>query len=84
MIKKINKNTEFLHFEQLSEEWWQENGKFKILHTINPLRIKLIHLRPIKTPRRIKITAIKTLKGIDSSKKNTPKKIPNIGIRNAT
>ena len=31
MIKKINKNTEFLHFEQLSEEWWQENGKFKIL-----------------------------------------------------
>jgi len=42
MIKKINKNTEFLHFEQLSKEWWRENGKFKILHTINPLRIKYI------------------------------------------
>ena len=42
MIKNTNQNTEFTHFQDLSSEWWLENGKFKILHTITPLRIEYI------------------------------------------
>ena len=36
------KKTEFEHFSDLSSEWWLKNGKFKILHEIQPLRIKFI------------------------------------------
>ena len=42
MRKKIDKNAEFDHFNQLSNEWWNPNGKFKILHTLTPLRIEYI------------------------------------------
>ena len=38
--KKIN--LEHQLFSKLSEEWWDENGKFKVLHKIRPLRIKYI------------------------------------------
>lgn len=41
-MKKNKKNIEKKNFESISEEWWQENGKFSILHKINPLRIKYI------------------------------------------
>ena len=34
--KEINK------FDKLANEWWDTSGKFKILHTINPLRISYI------------------------------------------
>ena len=47
MIKSEIKKTEFDLFNKLSEEWWDENGKFKILHEIRPLRIKYI-LRQFK------------------------------------
>ena len=36
------KKSEFDHFSQLASEWWLKNGKFKILHEIQPLRIKYI------------------------------------------
>ena len=42
MIKKINEISEFSHFSDLSDQWWILNGKFKILHSILPLRIKYI------------------------------------------
>ena len=42
MRKKYSKNREFTHFEELSNEWWDENGKFKVLHRINPIRIEYI------------------------------------------
>ena len=42
MIKKNNKKSEFSHFNDLSNEWWDINGKFKILHTLTPLRINYI------------------------------------------
>tara|TARA_B100000989_G_scaffold192440_1_gene145140 strand:- start:1197 stop:1901 length:705 start_codon:yes stop_codon:yes gene_type:complete len=29
-------------FKSLSEEWWDENGKFRILHKIRPIRVKYI------------------------------------------
>ena len=42
MMKKNYLNQEFNHFNDLSDEWWAPNGKFKILHTLTPLRIKYI------------------------------------------
>jgi 2-polyprenyl-6-hydroxyphenyl methylase/3-demethylubiquinone-9 3-methyltransferase len=36
------KKSEFDHFSQLASEWWLKNGKFKILHDIQPIRIKYI------------------------------------------
>ena len=35
-------NKEHDLFKSLSEEWWNENGKFKILHKIRPIRVKYI------------------------------------------
>ncbi len=42
MINIKSKNEEFSLFNQLSEEWWNENGKFKILHQIKSHRITYI------------------------------------------
>ena len=42
MINKINENKEFNHFHDLSNQWWNPEGKFKILHSITPLRIYYI------------------------------------------
>ena len=36
------KKSEFDHFSDLASEWWLKNGKFKILHEIQPIRIKYI------------------------------------------
>ncbi len=35
-------NSEHELFSKLSQEWWDENGKFKVLHQIRPLRIEYI------------------------------------------
>ena len=42
MIKNLSKKTEFSHFSKIAKEWWKPNGKFQILHKINPLRIEYI------------------------------------------
>ena len=42
MIKKTLKTSEFNHFETLADEWWDPDGKFKILHLLTPIRIKYI------------------------------------------
>ncbi len=36
------KNKEYDQFNKLSGEWWDESGKFKVLHQIRPLRMKYI------------------------------------------
>ncbi len=41
MPSKI-KNSEYELFDRLSAEWWDENGKFRILHQIRPIRIQYI------------------------------------------
>ena len=41
-MQNEKKNTEFEHFSTLANEWWSKNGKFKILHDIQPIRIKYI------------------------------------------
>ena len=38
--KLINKEHDL--FKSLSEEWWDENGMFKVLHKIRPIRVKYI------------------------------------------
>ena len=30
MRRKFDKNAEFIHFQELSNEWWDPNGKFKV------------------------------------------------------
>ena len=42
MMNKIKENKEFNHFQDLSNQWWNPEGKFKILHSITPLRIYYI------------------------------------------
>ena len=42
MIKKTSKTSEFNHFKSLADEWWNPNGKYKILHTLTPIRINYI------------------------------------------
>ena len=42
MMNIKSKNEEFTLFNQLSDEWWNENGKFKILHQIKSHRITYI------------------------------------------
>ena len=42
MNKKNSKKQEFDNFNQLSKEWWNPKGKFKILHNILPVRIEYI------------------------------------------
>src|SRR6056300_198504 len=41
-MKNEKKNTEFEHFSSLANDWWSKNGKFKILHEIQSIRIKYI------------------------------------------
>ena len=61
MRKKIDKNIEFNHFQELSNEWWEQNGKFKVLHRLTPLRInyiknniKLVHNKVTKYNKILK------------------------------
>ena len=42
MMNIKSKNEEFALFKQLSDEWWNENGKFKILHQIKSHRMSYI------------------------------------------
>ncbi len=42
MMNIKSKNDEFALFNKLSDEWWNENGKFKILHQIKNHRMRYI------------------------------------------
>ena len=43
MVNFKNKfNKEYKNFDAISDEWWEEDGKFAILHKINPIRINYI------------------------------------------
>jgi len=41
-MKKKTKNSEFEHFSTLANDWWSKNGKFKILHDIQLVRMEYI------------------------------------------
>ena len=51
-MKVRSKKTEFEHFSKLSNEWWSDSGKFKILHDLQPIRVQYI-IDQIK-PKKIK------------------------------
>lgn len=42
MMKYVSKNDEYELFDKLSNDWWNENGKFRVLHQIRSLRISYI------------------------------------------
>ncbi len=58
MMNIKSKKEEFLLFNQLSDEWWNENGKFKVLHQIKSHRMSYIL-------EQIKNREIKNLKILD-------------------
>lgn len=37
-----SKKLEFEHFSKFANEWWNDQGKFKILHDIRPIRVRYI------------------------------------------
>ena len=63
MTKKNDKNIEFEHFDSLSNEWWDPDGKFKVLHTITPIRVEYIK-RNIY-PNKHNIKDLKNLRILD-------------------
>ena len=56
MIKKTSKTSEFNHFETLADEWWDPDGKFKILHSLTPIRIKYIKNKLFEKKQLIKFS----------------------------
>jgi len=56
MIKKTLKASEFNHFETLADEWWRPDGKFKILHSLTPIRIKYIKNKLFEKKQLIKFS----------------------------
>ena len=56
-------NNEYYNFKSLSDQWWDEKGKFSILHKINPLRVKYI-VNNISKNKNIKISNKEYLKNI--------------------
>ena len=65
MRKKIHKDVEFDHFHELSNEWWNSSGKFKVLHTLTPLRIKYIKNKIYPVNEYVTKKNNKILKGIE-------------------
>jgi len=56
MIKNTLKTSEFNHFETLADEWWDLDGKFKILHSLTPIRIKYIKKKLFEKKQIIKFS----------------------------
>ena len=64
MIKNTLKTSEFNHFETLADEWWDPDGKFKILHSLTPIRIKYIKNKLFEKKQLIKFSK-KSLSNFD-------------------
>ena len=56
MIKNTLKTSEFNHLETLADEWWDPDGKFKILHSLTPIRIKYIKNKLFEKKQLIKFS----------------------------
>lgn len=44
---------ELIKFNQLSDQWWDDNGAFAALHAINPLRLSFIETHTALANRRV-------------------------------
>jgi 2-polyprenyl-6-hydroxyphenyl methylase / 3-demethylubiquinone-9 3-methyltransferase len=56
---------EIHQFDQLANEWWDTSGQYKILHTINPLRIGYIKEQILAQPKWRNHNALKPFKEIE-------------------
>ena len=63
-MKKKTKKSELDHFTNLASEWWNPNGKFKILHTLSPIRMQYIIKQVCKKQTNDKISN-KNLNNLD-------------------
>lgn len=70
MLRKKTNTTvndlEIQNFAKFSEEWWNENGKYRILHVINPIRLSYIrdHITEhfnIKQSSKMSLNGLKVL-----------------------
>lgn len=41
------------HFDQLANEWWDRQGKFRVLHEVNPLRLSFVQAHDKLKDKRI-------------------------------
>ena len=64
MIRNNSKTSEFDHFTTLANEWWDPYGKFKILHTLTPIRMTYIVNKLLNEKKLIK-NSKKSLKNIN-------------------
>ena len=56
-MDKVKKSSEFKHFNSLAEEWWNESGKYNVLHEITPIRVKYI-LNSLKAKKIEKLNVL--------------------------
>ena len=61
---KNKSREEYKNFDSVSDQWWEEDGKFAILHKINPIRIKYI-LDQISSYKKNKKNPLNKIKIID-------------------
>ena len=45
------KDTE--HFDSLADQWWDKQGKFKVLHQVNPLRLSFMQTHDVLQGKRV-------------------------------
>ena len=57
---------EIAHFSSLSEHWWDEQGEFKMLHRMNPVRVQFIRDRVVRARHDEGIPDATDLRGLDA------------------
>ncbi|MCV3769411.1 MAG: bifunctional 2-polyprenyl-6-hydroxyphenol methylase/3-demethylubiquinol 3-O-methyltransferase UbiG, partial [Wolbachia pipientis] len=57
---KTYSNDEMSNFAEITDEWWNENGKFKPLHMMNPVRVSYI-IENIKELKKCDLSEISLL-----------------------
>ncbi len=65
MKKTTINNNEVKKFNQIAEEWWDPNGKFKPLHKFNPVRLDYIKKSILKKLKKRDDTYLKNVKILD-------------------
>lgn len=57
---------EIAHFSKLSEHWWDEQGEFKMLHRMNPVRVQFIRDRVVRTRQDEGMPDARDLRGLNA------------------
>jgi len=58
---------EVSHFSEYSAHWWNEHGEFRLLHSMNPVRVKFIRQKLVEAARDdgAELDPTRVLKGFD-------------------